>query len=69
VVEGVETEAQLVMIRENQCADLIEGYIFGTPMPRGAFSELAVKLSEQGRQPLLATAEADHPTRPARSTR
>ncbi|MBU4528195.1 MAG: EAL domain-containing protein [Hoeflea sp.] len=47
VVEGVETEAQLVLIRENDCADLIQGFIFGTPMPKGAFSELATKLSKQ----------------------
>lgn len=47
VVEGVETESQLVMIRENDCADLIQGYIFGTPMPKGAFKELATKLSKQ----------------------
>ena len=47
VVEGVETEAQLVLIRENNCADLIQGYIFGTPMPKGAFRELLAKLSKQ----------------------
>lgn len=50
VVEGVETEDQLVMIRNNDCADLIQGFIFGTPMPKGAFAELAVKLSRPGRQ-------------------
>ena len=47
VVEGVETEAQLAILRENDCADLIQGFIFGTPMPRGAFIELATKLSKQ----------------------
>ena len=45
VVEGVETEDQLVMIRDNNCADLIQGFIFGTPMPKGAFAVLADKLS------------------------
>lgn len=68
VVEGVETEAQLVMIRENHCADLIQGFIFGTPMPRGAFSELAAKLSEQGRQPVVGSAEARRLVGPAKST-
>ncbi|SOE16402.1 diguanylate cyclase/phosphodiesterase [Hoeflea halophila] len=46
VVEGVETEDQLVMISDNNCADIIQGYIFGTPMPYGAFIELANKLSQ-----------------------
>jgi EAL domain-containing protein (putative c-di-GMP-specific phosphodiesterase class I) len=45
IVEGVETEAQLALIRENNCADLIQGYIFGAPMPASAFVELAEKLS------------------------
>lgn len=50
VVEGVETEDQLEMIRENNCADIIQGYIFGIPMPHGAFIELANKLSSQPRR-------------------
>lgn len=50
VVEGVETEEQLVMIRENKCADVIQGFIFGTPMPHGAFIELANKLSSNPRR-------------------
>jgi len=49
VVEGVETEDQLVMIRDNHCADIIQGYIFGTPMPHGSFIELANKLSSNPR--------------------
>lgn len=49
VVEGVETEDQLVMIRDNNCADIIQGYIFGTPMPHGSFIELANKLSSNPR--------------------
>lgn len=44
VVEGVETEDQLRLIQENGCADLIQGYIFGAPMPVGAFVELARRL-------------------------
>lgn len=50
VVEGVETEDQLVMIRDNNCADLIQGFIFGTPMPKGVFLELATKLSQSAIQ-------------------
>jgi len=50
VVEGVETEDQLVMISENNCADIIQGYIFGTPMPHGSFIELANKLSANPRK-------------------
>ncbi|MGJ8571577.1 MAG: putative bifunctional diguanylate cyclase/phosphodiesterase [Hoeflea sp.] len=49
VVEGVETEDQLVMISDNNCADIIQGYIFGTPMPHGSFVELANKLSSNPR--------------------
>lgn len=50
IVEGVETEAQLKLIRENNCADLIQGYIFGAPMPASSFVELAGKLSRSGNQ-------------------
>jgi len=57
VVEGVETEEQLVMIRDNNCADLIQGYIFGTPMPKGAFLELATKLSKPGKQQVESRAK------------
>lgn len=45
VVEGVETEDQLKLIQENDCADLIQGYIFGAPMPAGAYVELAQRLA------------------------
>ncbi len=45
VVEGVETEAQLAVIRENNCADLIQGYIFGMPMPNSGFVEIANRLA------------------------
>lgn len=46
IVEGVETEAQLTLIRDNDCADLIQGYIFGAPMLASAFGELATRLSQ-----------------------
>jgi diguanylate cyclase (GGDEF) domain len=48
VVEGVETEAQLSLIRANDCADLVQGYIFGAPMQNSSFTELAARLA-QGR--------------------
>ena len=50
VVEGVETQDQLAMISENNCADIIQGYIFGTPMPHGSFIELANKLASHPRR-------------------
>lgn len=44
VTEGVETNEQLAVIRENNCADIIQGFIFGMPMPRSAIRELSRKL-------------------------
>ncbi|MDF1776952.1 MAG: EAL domain-containing protein [Rhizobiaceae bacterium] len=40
VVEGVETEDQLEMIRSTNSADLIQGFIFGMPMPTSGICEL-----------------------------
>ncbi len=40
VVEGVETEEQLDLIRSTNSADLIQGFIFGMPMPTSGISEL-----------------------------
>lgn len=40
VVEGVETQEQLALISDNDCADLIQGFIFGRPIPQGAIVEL-----------------------------
>lgn len=45
VTEGVETQEQLMLVRENDCADVIQGFIFGMPMPRSALQELARKLT------------------------
>jgi len=59
VVEGVETEDQLVMISDNNCADIIQGYIFGTPMPHGSFIELANKLSSNP-QKLTVVGQSSH---------
>lgn len=44
VTEGVETNEQLAVIRENDCADVIQGFIFGMPMPKSAIRELSRKL-------------------------
>lgn len=44
VTEGVETNEQLAVIRENDCADIIQGFIFGMPMPKSAIRELSRKL-------------------------
>ena len=40
VVEGVETEEQLKLLKRADCADLIQGFLFGMPMPSGAAGEL-----------------------------
>lgn len=39
IAEGVESEAQLVYLREHGC-DEGQGYLFGRPMPATAFEEL-----------------------------
>ncbi len=46
VIEGVETEEQLQVILENDCADLIQGFIFGAPMPAAAFQDLAERMAK-----------------------
>ena len=40
VVEGVETEEQLKLLKRADCADLIQGFLFGMPMPSGAARDL-----------------------------
>ena len=45
VVEGVETEEQLALIRTTNSADLIQGFIFGTPMPNSGIVALAESTS------------------------
>ncbi|MCP4316763.1 MAG: EAL domain-containing protein [Hyphomicrobiales bacterium] len=45
VVEGVETEEQLELIRSTNSADLIQGFIFGMPMPSSGISELTSSMS------------------------
>jgi EAL domain-containing protein (putative c-di-GMP-specific phosphodiesterase class I) len=39
VGEGVETEPQRIFLREHGC-DLLQGYLFGKPMPADEFYEL-----------------------------
>ena len=41
VVEGIETEEQLALIRSTNSTDLIQGFIFGTPMPNSGIVALA----------------------------
>lgn len=41
VIEGVETREQLALIRKFNCADLIQGYVFSTPVPAVAIMPLA----------------------------
>jgi EAL domain-containing protein (putative c-di-GMP-specific phosphodiesterase class I) len=38
IVEGVETSAQLEMLRENHC-DLAQGYLFDRPLPVKEFED------------------------------
>jgi len=59
VVEGVETQDQLEMISDNNCADIIQGYIFGTPMPHGSFIGLANKLASNPRK-LTVVGQSSH---------
>lgn len=60
IVEGVETEDQLTTIRDNNCADIIQGYIFGAPIREGVFAELAKRLSRSAKRarPQAALARA-----------
>ena len=39
LAEGVETELQAEMLREEGCVE-VQGYLFGRPMPGEAFAEL-----------------------------
>lgn len=48
VIEGVETQEQLSLIKKHNCADLIQGYVFSTPVPRQAIEPLAVEAAQNG---------------------
>ncbi len=39
VAEGVETEDQLALLREERC-DIVQGYVFGKPLPPEDFVKL-----------------------------
>ena len=38
LAEGVETKEQAAFLRDNGC-DLIQGYLYGKPIPREEFEE------------------------------
>ncbi len=48
VVEGVETREQLALIKKHNCADLIQGYVFSTPIATHAIEGLAEEASLHG---------------------
>lgn len=42
VLEGVETQEQLDLVRKHNFADLVQGYIFSPPVPVDALESLRV---------------------------
>jgi diguanylate cyclase (GGDEF)-like protein/PAS domain S-box-containing protein len=44
IAEGVETEAQLAFLKQNECM-AYQGYLFGRPVPLAEFEELARRLN------------------------
>lgn len=46
VAEGVETPKQLQLLRERNCADLIQGFVFAAPMPASAVAALCTHTSQ-----------------------
>ena len=59
--EGVETQDELQLVRNLGCS-LVQGYIFGKPMPAEEARELAARAQRPCRTQLSAarTADADH---------
>lgn len=53
VIEGVETEEQLKLLQRTDCADLIQGFVFGFPMPAVSVAEL-ISMTGSKRAQLLA---------------
>ncbi len=49
VIEGVETHEELALLKEYNCADYIQGYIFSPPVPLSAIQELSFRLSKEKR--------------------
>ena len=64
--EGVETQEELQLVRNLGCS-LVQGYIFGKPMPAEEARELAKKGAASLARPTAAarTARPDHPRRAA----
>ncbi len=50
--EGVETEDQLELIVEHTRVDLIQGYLFGVPLPRREVGELIGRMASTGLMPI-----------------
>ena len=50
VAEGVETEAQLALLRKQGC-DEMQGYLFSRPMPADRFEEFLAGQAARARQP------------------
>ena len=47
VVEGVETREQLALLNKYSCADLVQGYVFATPMPLCKLTDLIDALARK----------------------
>jgi diguanylate cyclase (GGDEF)-like protein len=47
VVEGVETREQLALINKHSCADLIQGYVFSTPVPSQSILGMVESLTKK----------------------
>ena len=48
VAEGVETESQLLLLKNAKC-DIVQGYYFSRPLPAEEFAKLIVREKENGR--------------------
>ena len=48
VVEGVETREQLSLLKKHNCADLVQGYVFSTPIAAHAIESLAEEAALHG---------------------
>ena len=58
VVEGVETEEQLELIRSTNSADFIQGFIFGLPMPSSGIAELTATARKGGSKSASGSVES-----------
>ncbi|MGN6550860.1 MAG: putative bifunctional diguanylate cyclase/phosphodiesterase [Pararhizobium sp.] len=55
VIEGVESDEQLRVLQKTNCADFIQGFIFGLPMPSNSVSELIAMTAAKRAETLRAT--------------